>query len=154
MWIADVSAARELTVCQVKNIFLTSSRSTLFSLIPRVLPSFVTHWQEPGEQFISVRSFAVGSVRTLSAFSVPPSKATGATRVGGMPACAPVVVMVVLLFRRKLKRAWTFVASTLTTDSGWLSMLTGGERWLGKWSRSKYYGVEETCTPVPVYVCP
>ena len=60
-----------------------------------------------------------------------PSYATGATRVGGMPACAPVVVIVVLLVSKKLNRACTLEASTRTTDSGWLSMLTGDERWLG-----------------------
>ena len=71
-----------------------------------------------------------------------PSYATGATRVGGIPACAPVVVIVVLLVSRKLNKACTLEASTLTTDSGWLSMLTEVERWLETQSRKKTAHVE------------
>lgn len=72
------------------------------------------------------------SLPTLSDFRDAPSKPTGARRVGGTPAWAPVVATVTLLFRRKLKRACTWIPSTLTTDSGRLSMLTARGRWLRK----------------------
>ena len=71
------------------------------------------------------------TMHTFRAFKVLPLKATGARIVGGMPAWLPVVVTVVLLVRRKLKRACTLAPSTRTTDSGRLSMFTSRERWLG-----------------------
>lgn len=59
---------------------------------------------------------------TFSALSVPPSKATGESMVGGRPARGPVGAMRVLQLRRQLKRDCREDDSTRRVDSGRLSM--------------------------------